>query len=241
MAMPVQPANKPPSPPPDKTDRFRAEMPQIPGVNNARPGASTNTNQGDAARRVMQIGGLAAAVLLIGIVFLWWIKRTSHGASESPLSETATEVPAPSSGVAAAEGSAPDGPAVAATAEELAQTWSSKQFTFVKPFTHENVDAMVVRLPGGRLWAFALREPYGRCDLEFVTDLGRLAKQYGYRASHPMVASPCTSTIYDPLKVGTLGGNVFVRGEIVRGGGLRPPISIDVLEKGSSIIANSIE
>jgi hypothetical protein len=100
---------------------------------------------------------------------------------------------------------------------------------------------MVIRLPGGALWAFALREPYGHCDLEFVTDMGQLAKQYGYRSSHPMVASPCSSTIYDPMKVGSIGDNVFVRGEIVRGSGLRPPISIDVLEKGASIIADRIE
>jgi len=56
-----------------------------------------------------------------------------------------------------------------------------------------------------------------------------------------MVASPCTNTVYDPLKVGALGGNVWVRGEIVQGGSLRPPISIDVVEKGSSIIADRIE
>jgi hypothetical protein len=215
--MPVESANKPPSPPPDKLERFRAEMPQIPGVHNARPGISMDESDAKK-RRLLQLGGLAAAVLLIGIVFLWWIKRPSHGATGSQ-EETATE----------------------ATAEELAKPWSAKQFTFVKPFTHEKLDAMVIRLPGGRLWAFALREPYGRCDLEFVTDVGQLAKQYGYRASHPMVASPCSGTVYDPMKVGEIGDNVFVRGEIVHGSGLRPPTSIDVVEKGSSIIADRIE
>jgi hypothetical protein len=100
---------------------------------------------------------------------------------------------------------------------------------------------MVIRLPGGGLWAFALQEAYGHCELEFVTDLSQLAKQYGYRASHPMVASPCTSTVYDPLKVGSLGGEVWVRGEIVQGGALRPPIAIEVQESGNSIIADRIE
>jgi hypothetical protein len=71
--------------------------------------------------------------------------------------------------------------------------------------------------------------------------LQRLAKEYGYRASHPMVASRCTSTLYDPLKVGPLGGDVWARGEIVQGSGLRPPISIEVEEKGSSIVADRIE
>jgi hypothetical protein len=191
-------------------------------------------------RRLLQLGGLAAAVLLISIVFLWWIKRPSHGATGSR-EETATEASAPPLATAGSEAAVADGPIQAATAEELAKPWSSKQFTFVKPFTHEKLDAMVIRLPGGRLWGFALREPYGRCDLEFVTDVPRLAKQYGYRASHPMVASPCSGTVYDPMKVGEVGDNVFVRGEIVHGSGLRPPTSIDVLENGGSIIADRIE
>jgi len=238
--MPVESANKPPSPPPDKPERFRAEMPQIPGVHNARPGVSVDESDAKK-RRLLQLGGLAAAVLLIGIVFLWWIKRPSHGATGSQPSVTAAEESAPSSAAAISDAAVADGPIQAATAEELAKPWSAKQFTFVKPFTHEKLDAMVIRLPGGRLWAFALREPYGRCDLEFVTDVGQLAKQYGYRASHPMVASPCSGTVYDPMKVGEIGDNVFVRGEIVHGSGLRPPTSIDVVEKGSSIIADRIE
>jgi len=237
--MPVESEKKPPSPPPDNLERFRAEMPQIPGVHNARPGVSMDASDAKK-RRLLQLGGLAAAVLLIGIVFLWWIKRPSHGATGSQ-EETATEAPVPSPAAAIGDAVVPDGPIQAATAEELAKPWSAKQFTFVKPFTHEKLDAMVMRLPGGRLWAFALREPYGRCDLEFVTDVGQLAKQYGYRASHPMVASPCSGTVYDPMKVGEIGDNVFVRGEIVHGSGLRPPTSIDVMEKGSSIIADRIE
>jgi hypothetical protein len=129
---------------------------------------------------------------------------------------------------------------VAATAEQLSKPWASKQFNFVKPFTRENVSAIVIRLPGGGLWAFALQEPYGRCELEFVTDLPRLAKQYRYRANHPMVANPCNGTIYDPLKVGEFGG-VWIRGEIVQGGGLRPPISINVKLNGHSITADRME
>jgi hypothetical protein len=201
--MPVESANKPPSPPPDKLERFRAEMPQIPGVHNARPGVSMDESDAKK-RRLLQLGGLAAAVLLIGIVFLWWIKRPSHGAAGSEVSDTATEASVPSPAAAIGDAVVPDGPIQAATAEELL-------------------------------------EPYGRCDLEFVTDVGQLAKQYGYRASHPMVASPCSGTVYDPMKVGEIGDNVFVRGEIVHGSGLRPPTSIDVLEKGSSIIADRIE
>jgi hypothetical protein len=47
--------------------------------------------------------------------------------------------------------------------------------------------------------------------------------------------------VYDPLKVGSIGGNTWVRGEIVQGSGLRPPISIDVKVLGRLVVADSIE
>jgi hypothetical protein len=56
-----------------------------------------------------------------------------------------------------------------------------------------------------------------------------------------MVVSPCDGTVYDPLKVGPLGGDTWARGEIVQGSSLRPPISIDVKVRGRSIVADSIE
>jgi hypothetical protein len=128
-----------------------------------------------------------------------------------------------------------------ATTDELSKPWASKKFVFVKPFTNEQVNAIVIRLPDEGLWAFSLQEPYGNCELEFVTDLAKLASQYGYRAAHPMVGNPCNGTVYDPLKVGPLGADTWARGEVVKGSGLRPPISIDVKVTGRSIIADRIE
>jgi hypothetical protein len=130
---------------------------------------------------------------------------------------------------------------LAATVDELSKPWAAKKFTFVKPLLQEKINAMVIRLPSGGLWAFALQGPYGRCELEFVTDLATLASKYRYNASHPMVVNPCDNTVYDPLKVGPLGGNTWARGEIVQGSSLRPPISIDVKVSGRSIVADSIE
>ena len=239
--MPVEPPIEAPKKPADNLERFRPTMPQIPGVGDARPRTSTITNDANAKRR-LQIGGLAAAVFVVGIAILWWARTAFHGTQEpasSQTTESSRRAPAPIDGTNTAPVN--EGPIIAATAKEVAKPWSAKKFNYVKPLSQENVDAMVIRLPGGGLWAFALREPYGHCDLEFVTDLAQLAKKYGYRASHPMVASPCTNTVYDPLKVGALGANVWVRGEIVQGGGLRPPISIDVVEKGRSIIADRME
>jgi hypothetical protein len=241
MTMPVEPPIKSPSKPPDNVERLRTEMPQIPGVGSAQPGASTIADDTIANRRV-QIGALSAAVLVAGIAIVWWAKSAIYGGSKPASSETSeSSLPAPPPVDAGPTITIPEGPTLAATAVELAEPWSSKQFTFVRPFSHEHLNAMVIRLPGGALWAFAVREAYGKCDLEYISDLQRLAKEYGYRASHPMVASRCTSTLYDPLKVGPLGGDVWARGEIVQGSGLRPPISIEVEEKGSSIVADRIE
>jgi hypothetical protein len=136
---------------------------------------------------------------------------------------------------------APTGPTVAGTVDELSKPWAAKKFTFVKPVTRENIPAMVVRLPGGELWAFSLHGPFGHCDLEYVKDLGRLASQFRFTASHPMVVSPCDRTVFDPLKIGPIGGNAWARGEIVQGSSLRPPISIEVVVNGRSIIADNIE
>ena len=179
--------------------------------------------------------------ILATLAVLWRVKSaSSRGASasaempEAAVAPPATAIQAPTSPVS-------DGPTIVAPAEELAKPWSSKTFVFVKPFSRENVDAIAIRLPGKGLWGFALQEPFGRCTLEFVTDLHKLANQYGYRASHPMVVNPCNNTIYDPLQAGPLGNGVWVRGEIVKGGGLRPPMSIDVVEKGKSIIADRME
>jgi hypothetical protein len=242
MTMPAEPPTKPPTAipqkaAPDKFDAFRPEMPRIPGLN----AESRSPQPADAKRRAL-IAGMIAAVLVIGIAVVWWIRSAPRKAVEPPLPEGATaesSMPAPPLPAPAAP--AQGGLVVAATIEELSEPWAAKKFTFVKPFTGDSVEAMVMRLPGGGLWAFSLQEPSGRCQLEFVTDLGRLATQFGFRAGHPMVVNPCNDTVYDPLKIGHLGGNVLVRGEIVQGGGLRPPISINVEVSGHSIIADQIE
>jgi hypothetical protein len=189
MTMPVESANKPASPPPEKNDRFRAEMPHIPGVGNLRLGASTNASKINATR-LLQIGGLAAFVLLIGGVFLWRVKSAPRGAAESPSPEAAAalSVPAPTAPASGAPDT--DGPTVAATAEELAKPWSAKQFTFVKPLTHEKVDAMVMGLfPSRSLWALRpeIRNRLGRAREavwlpRLPPDGGQPVQQHGLRS-----------------------------------------------------------
>lgn len=226
----------------DKTfDRFHPEMPTIPGVTSARPPSPAKSN-GANSQRLPRILGLAAVAVAGMIAIIWWIKSAPRKAADSAGADAALpESPAPRVPPLSAIAPAHAGPSVAATVEELSKPWSAKKFIFVKPVTNENVEAMVIRLPGGDLWAFALQEPYGRCKLEFVTDTGQIAAKYGYQASHPMVVNPCDSTVYDPLKVGPLEGNTWARGEVVQGGGLRPPLSIDVAVTRRSIIADRME
>ncbi len=245
IAMPANITTKTPDAPPDKPvekkfDMFRPEMPQIPGVSQGSSKAGRGLSDMDT-QRLLQIGGIIAAVVLLSAVIFLWVKSKASGKVNSTSDSDVAEQDMPTPPLPNATAPVRDGPTVAATVDELSKSWAAKKFTFVNPVTLEHINSMVIRLPGGGLWAFSLQGPFGRCELEFVTDLGRLASQYKYNSSHPMVVNPCDSTIYDPMKVGTLGGNTWVRGEIVQGSSLRPPISIEVKVRGSSIIADSIE
>ena len=225
----------------DAFDRFHPAMPQIPGVPKASERVDPEPNP-ETMQRLIRIAGIGLVVAVIAVAVFWGINRASRKLVQVPLPEPAvtetTSLPPLPPSLAAATG---DGPTAAAKVEELSKPWSSKKFTFVKPLTAETVDAMVIRLPGGGLWAFAVKEPYGKCELELITNLDLIGSRYGYQASHPMVVNPCTSTVYDPMKVGPLGGNTWARGEIVQGGGLRPPLSIEVQVRGHSIVADRIE
>jgi hypothetical protein len=229
----------------EKFDRFHPEMPTIPGIGDAPASSQARSSTTPIVvdkERLARIVGVIAAIFLVVVIASWWIRHSPRTAGESHSADSvdadsalANLPPLPSAA------RSPEDPSVAATVEQLSKTWSSKKFTYVKPLTHETVDAMVVRLPGGGLWAFALREPFGQCDLEFVTDIAQIEQKFRYRANHPMLVNPCTSTVYDPLKVGPLEGNTWARGEVVQGSGLRPPISIDVVVQGQSIVADGIE
>lgn len=240
--LPTKTPDAPPDKPPEnKFDPFRPEMPNIPGVSQGSL-PSRRGPSGIDRQSLLQIGVIAAAVVLIVAAIFWRVRTRPQVAAkpstpDAEVTDQAPPIAPPPTSMAAVS----EGPTLAATADQLSKPWDSKKFTFVKPLTHQNIDGIVIRLPGGGLWAFALQEPYNRCELEFVTDLGQLASKYKYSASHPMVVNPCDSTVYDPLKVGSIGGNTWARGEIVKGAAMRPPISIDVKESGRSIIADNIE
>jgi hypothetical protein len=231
----------PPVEPPKKQDLLRPDMPNIPGVAETHPKACQE-EESPRTGRFSQMATGAFVAICIAVAIVWWMKRGAQGTAENISPEQTVAAPSePIPALPAPIAPLPNSYSEAGTVEELAKPWAAKKFVFVKPFTHDQVDAMVVRLPGGGLWAFAVQEPFGKCELEYVTNLQQLSTEYEYKAGHPMVVNPCNKTIYDPLKVGSLGGNVLVHGEIVRGNGLRPPISINVRQSGTSIIADQIE
>jgi hypothetical protein len=244
--MPVEPTSKslpavPGKPAANKTDPSRRQIPQIPDIPQTSPDPSRHSSGLDT-QLLLQIGRVGAVVLIIGIAAFWWAKSKPRASAHLPAPGSNAGEPAPS-GTPLPMPLATEqvGTNMAATVDELSKPWDSKKFVYVKPYSKEAVKSMVIKLPSGELWAFSLQEPYGSCGLEYVTDLDKLASQYKYRATHPMVGNPCSGAVYDPLKVGPIGGDTWARGVIVQGAGLRPPFSIDVMVNGRSIVADRME
>lgn len=176
-------------------------------------------------------------MVVIAIVWIGWRARSSSKSAAPPVSGAvvadrplhykAAKLP-------------PLGPGEIATPAELAKPWSSKRFRFRNATTGEVVPALAVRLPGGELWGISLREPFGNCELDYVTDLSVLESQYHFRAVHPMVVNPCSGSVYD-LADYTAGPHGLVRGRVVRGSAVRGPLAIEVVARGKGIVALRME
>jgi len=227
---------------PPPSDRFKAEMPQIPGV-----GSTSVPRTRTRSVPVLILAGLAAVLAAVVVGGQLLLKKRSETPTP-PSSRIEATVDPPSALPELTVPVVSEGNPVVAQIGELAKAWDFRQFSFPDRVTGVNVPAMVVRLPGGSAaqaggyWAFALKEAYGRCQLEYVTDLTKLRTDYGYRgANHPMVGNPCSRTVYDPLKYGAIAGNVLARGAIVQGTDLRPPLGIEVRIRGKEVLAARME
>ena len=223
-------------------DRYKAEMPQIPGI--AAPSSSRSPLNNPTVRMV----GVLLTVLLVVFFGGRWILRPRH--VEAPPAEPPPqiEVPSPAPDPNAALPHATQQDPGIATITEMAQTWSSKQFFIRNGLTGENVPGLLIRLPGSSAsqangyWAFSMNAPYGNCQLEYITDLAKLKSEYDFNAAkHPMVGNPCNRTLYDPTKMTNLPGNVWVRGAIAQGSDLRPPLGIELKVQGKAIQAVRME
>jgi hypothetical protein len=209
------------------------DMPRIPGV-------------GDAPTRArLQLKPLLTvilAALLCATAFGLWLSHRRH-----------TDLKASAPAEAATSGSSADAsstktdtePKAIATLDELAKPWSSKRFSFIDPKSRNSFAAIVIHLPasgsGESFWAFSLNTPFSHCQLQYVTDLSALSQRFAYPAGHPLVVSDCDGILYDPLKMATLPDGSWVRGDIVSGGGIRPPINIQVEVVGRDLVAKRME
>ena len=217
-----------------------------PGNVYAEPAAKMDIAQ------VKRIGTIAAAVLLalmLGSFAIKTFKRTRQpdlDALPAQGSEASTPpqnaLPEPVERPPYVTESNPE----VATVGELAKPWSSKKFFYRSLTLSKDVPAMIVRLPGPAserksYWAFSLEAPFAQCQFEYVEDKGKLSSDYGFEASHPMVVSPCSRAVFDPLQLKVLPGNIFVRGAIVRGYDLRPPFGVDLQIRGNQIRAVAME
>ncbi len=234
-----------------RIDPFKPMQPSIPGVASAPKAAEPTApelplepSSGPPPTAAAPMIGVAvvvvAVVVIVGGLFYWSRslssrpQPTSPGAAATPV-PTAAETPKPKE-------SLPVGPGRIGTTDELTKAWSAKRFLYNNPLTSQIDPAMVVRLPGGAYWGFSLREPFGTCELEYITDLEKLRTVYNYRADHPMVGNTCDHTVYDLLRYG--GGapdGGLVRGEIVQGGGVRPPMAIEIRTDGKYLVADRAE
>lgn len=238
-------------------DPFKPAQPQIPGVPSSREKANRSETFTDTSDSPMMAGpsanasrelpadlrlawvGLGLAGLL-AMVFL--LLGYNHKAEPAKSSVVSAESHARPSSISESRDPSPDdakpavGPGVVATADQLVRPWSAREFSFRDPVTLKDGPAMVVRLPGGELWGFSLRAPYGNCQLEFVTDLEKLDREYNFTASHPMVTDPCSKSVFDLARYGNAPAGL-VRGEIVKGSAFRPPLGIEMRTQGDRIIA----
>lgn len=220
-------------------ERFKAELPQVPGVpwHGSRSASSRSPS--------IKIGlGLLAALLVIFLGARWAL-RSGHPQPKTADQQPQIEVPAPAPDPSTLVPHATDDAPGIADVEEMAKPWSSKEFYIHDALTGENVPAVLLRLPTGSAsqasgyWAFSAKAPFGNCRLEYVADLAKLKNDYGFAAAkHPMVANPCSSTVFDPLKMTNLPGTgALVRGAIVQGSDLRPPLGIEIQVRGKDVLA----
>jgi hypothetical protein len=216
---------------PNKTPKFEAAQPRIPGVPVRDPRKSARGGQFPSS--YIWAGG-GGAILVVVIAILWWAHGTTRAvAPAAPPPQTAAS-PAPSRPVE----TIPVAPGVIATTSDLKDAWSVKKFLYHYP-NGDTFPALLVRLPGDSYWAISLREQFDSCDLEFA-DVNKLRTDYNVIAKHPMVGDPCTHTVYDLERYGN-GPNGLVRGAVVAGLAVRPPLAIEVEVQGHEIVASRSE
>ena len=128
------------------SDRFKTEIPQIPGVStNATTDARPADTSGSSTKLVI---GLIA---LLVVIFLGahFALRPSHSDTKAGERQPQIDVPSPAPDPSAVVPHATDAAPGIATIEDMAKPWSSKEFFIRNGLSGENVPGILVRLPGG--------------------------------------------------------------------------------------------
>jgi hypothetical protein len=233
-----------------RTDPFKPVEPLIPGIqggaarnppSDAAPASTSWPRRETVSKRLLWIVPGALAMCVVGGGFFLWQRGSSSQADPPATVPAVVAIPLAAAGPLKPAAQLPVGPGPVATTAELAKAWAGKRFLFRDPVTSEPVPAMIVHLPDGSYWAFSLREPFGTCNLEYMTELGKLRTNYSFTASHPMVVDTCNRTVYDLLLYGGSSDGGLVRGDIVAGSGIRPPMAIEVRVEGQQLVAVRME
>lgn len=218
--------------------RFKPDMPDIPGVSGAN---SRRRRSNPLLPLIIGIAVLGIG-LFLSVRFLSHPKPAEHATRPEPTPQIEVPPPAPDPNSLLPHADESN-PAIANVAD-LAKPWSSADFFVRNKLTGENIPATIIRLPSGSAgtvsgyWAFSRKAPYGDCKLEYITDLDKLRIDYDYRhGSHPLVGNPCSRTLYDPLRTVNLPGNIWIRGAIVQGSDIRPPLGVEIKIRGQQIQA----
>jgi len=221
------------------SERLKPGVSSPPGV--AAPGAALPP----ATQPMVKIVIALLALLLFAFLGARWGIRTWRGDAHKlgqPQIEVPAAAPDPDSLLPRATDTAPR----IAGVEELAEPWSSKEFFIHNGNEGEFARAVIVRIPGtspsrpSGYWAFLRTAPTGSCLLEYVSDLEKLRKAYGYKkADHPMVGNPCSHAVYDPLRVKVVKRprEIWERGALVQGLDLRPPLGVELQVENGQILA----
>lgn len=229
-----------------KPDPFKPQPPQIPGVPEPKPSSAVQHNDSPPYPRTKGTGKKSSGWIIAAVTGalvlgtgIYWLNRDSE--AENPAPTVATMEPVRAAVTAKPAKSKPPevlpvGPGKIATTNELAKVWSSKRFVFRNPSTDGETQAIVVHLPNGEYWAFSTREPYGTCELQYMTKPEEIARDYNFQTDHPLVADPCNRSLFDLLNYVQVPSGL-VRGQIVAGAAVRPPVAIEVEKKGTDILA----
>lgn len=212
-------------------------MPQIPGVGPGQKRASRNP------MLPLIIGLVVAGVVLL--LAIRWFSRSKPTEQAQGEQAPQIEVPPPPPDPNAALPHATEANPVISTISDLAKPWASQDFFIRNRLTGENIPATIVRLPNSSpaapsgYWAFSRKAPFGSCELEYITDMNKLRNEYDFQhPTHPLVGNPCTHTLYDPLKTtSVLPDNIWIRGAIVQGSDIRPPLGVEIEIHGKEILA----